>query len=61
MLKKIKLQNSTILIIGIIIVLIGVFIGLYDFIDDKKNKLYSEMNVDLFENEQPEIIEEETE
>lgn len=59
--KKIKLQNSTILIIGIIIVLIGVFIGLYDFIDDKKNKLYSEMNVDLFENEQPEIIEEETE
>ena len=59
--KKIKLQNSTILIIGIIIVLIGVFIGLYDFIDDKKNKLYSEMNVNLFENEQPEIIEEETE
>lgn len=57
MLKKIKLNNSTILLIGIIIIVIGIIIGCLDYFIEKKNLAFSEMNVLLFENEIPENIE----
>ena len=60
MLKKIKLKNSTILFIGIIIISIGVCIGFYEYFIERKNKVFSNMNIMLYENEQPQnIIEEE--
>lgn len=60
MLKKIKLQNSTILLVGIIIISIGICIGFYEYFIERKNKTFSEMNIMLYENEQPKnIIDEE--
>lgn len=58
MLKKIKFKNSTILLIGIVIILIGIFIGLYEYFDERKSKAYSDMNILLYENELPQNIEE---
>ena len=57
MLKKIKLQNSTILLIGILFIIAGIFIGFSDYLDGKKNKVFSEKNILLYENEIPKIIE----
>ena len=59
MLKKIKLKNSTLLLIGGLIVFIGIFIGCYEYLKEKKENTFSSMNIKLFENEQPEIIVEE--
>lgn len=56
MLKKQKLNNSTILLIGIITILIGISIGFYEYFIERKNKTFSDMNILLFENEQPENI-----
>lgn len=57
MLKKIKLNNSTILLIGIIIIILGLIIGFFDYFAEKKNLAFSEMNVLLYENETPKNIE----
>lgn len=54
--KKIKLKNSTILLIGIVIIAMGVVIGLYDYFVERKNKTFSEMNIMLYESEQPQNI-----
>lgn len=54
MLKRIKLQNSTILIIGIIIILTGIALGFFEFFEERKNRTFSEMNILLYENEIPE-------
>ena len=56
MLRKIKLKNSTILLVGIIIISIGICIGLYEFFIERKNKTFSNMNIMLYESEQPENI-----
>lgn len=56
MLKRIKFKNSTILLIGIIIIVIGILIGLYEYFEERKNKTFSNMNIMLYENEQPENI-----
>lgn len=53
MLKKIKLQNSTIIIIGIIIIIIGFLLGFYEYFQERKNKTFSEMNILLYESETP--------
>lgn len=55
MLKKIKLKNSTILLIGISIILLGVVIGGFEYFTAKKNKAFSKMNVMLYKSEIPEI------
>ena len=57
MLKTGKLKNSTILFIGILIISFGVCIGLYDYFKERKDKTFSSMNIMLYENEQPENIE----
>lgn len=56
MLKRIKLKNSTVLLIGIIIIVLGICIGLYEYFEERKNKTFSDMNIMLYEHEQPEII-----
>lgn len=56
MLKNIKLKNSTILITGILIISLGICTGLYEYFEERKNKTYSNMNIMLFESEQPENI-----
>ena len=54
MLRKIKLQNSTLIIIGILVISTGFIIGFYEFFEERKNKTFSEMNILLYENELPE-------
>lgn len=57
MLKNIKLKNSTILLIGLILILLGVSIGFIEYFNQRKDKIYSEMNISLYEYETPENIE----
>ena len=59
MIKTKKLKNSTILLMGIILVLIGVFIIASDYLREKKEKAFSEMNLLLYENEIPDSIQSE--
>ena len=54
MLKRIKLQNSTLIIIGIVIIIIGFILGFYEYFQERKNKTFSEMNILLYETEIPE-------
>ena len=56
MLKKIKLKNSTLILIGTIILTLGICIGLYEYFEERKNKTFSNMNITLFEKEQPKNI-----
>lgn len=56
MLKKIKFKNSTILITGFLIIALGIGIGLYEYFEERKNQAFSNMNIMLFENEQPQNI-----
>ena len=58
MLKKLKLKNSVVLFIGILIVFIGIFIGTFEYLESKKNKAFSKMNIMLYEREIPKNIEE---
>ena len=57
MLKRIKLNNSTILFVGIVIIAFGIFIGSFEYLKEKKNKAFSKMNIMLYENEIPKTIE----
>lgn len=59
MLKRINIKNSTIILIGIIIIAIGICLGLYEYFEERKEKIYSNMNIMLYEEEQPENIVEE--
>lgn len=61
MLKKIKLNNSTILLIGIIFVVVGVCIGFYEIFSERRNKIFSDMNILLYESETPSNIDSEEE
>jgi len=61
MLKKIKLNNRTILLLGIILIIVGVCIGFIEYFGERKNKTYSEMNILLYENEEPSNIESDSE
>jgi len=60
MLKKIKLKNSTVLFIGILLIVFGTCIGLIDYFNQRKNDIYSDMNILLYESEVPDSIETET-
>lgn len=54
MLKKIKLQNSSLLLLAIIFILFGISLGFYDIFEERKDKTFSEMNISLYESEIPE-------
>ena len=58
MLKNIKLKNSTILLIGLIILITGVYIGFIEYFQERKDEIYSDMNILLYENEIPKNIQE---
>lgn len=58
MLKKIKLKNSTILLIGLIVLITGVYIGFIEYFQQRKDEIYSDMNILLYENEIPKNIQE---
>ena len=53
---KMKFKNSTILLIGILIISVGICVGLYEYFVERKNKAFSNMNILLYENEQPQNI-----
>ena len=59
MLKRINLNNSTILLIGIVLITIGISMGFMEYFKSKRDKVFSDMNILLYENEQPELIESE--
>ena len=59
--QKLKIKNSTIIIIGIVLLLSGITLGLSEYFKEKKNKAFTEMNFLLYENEVPESIETESE
>ena len=56
MLKSIKLKNSSIILIGIILVSIGFLFGFFEYLKEKKEKAFSDMNILLYESETPEKI-----
>lgn len=56
MLRKIKLKNSTILLIGLIFIILGICIGLFEYFTERKEKIYSDMNIRLYESEEPSVI-----
>lgn len=53
MLKNIKFKNSTTIFIGIVLIIIGVAFGLYELYMQRKDKVFSNMNLLLYENEMP--------
>lgn len=57
MLKRIKLKNSTLLLLGIIIICVGICLGFYEYFQERKNKVFSDMNILLLEKEMPKNIE----
>ena len=58
MLKIIKLRNSTVILIGILLVGIGFSVGFMEVFKSKKEKAFSDMNILLYESETPEQKEE---
>ena len=59
MLKRIKLKNSTLLFIGILLITFGFTIGFLDYFKEKKEKAFAEMNILLYKTEIPDVIESE--
>ena len=59
MLKRIKLKNSTALLLGIIFISVGIGFGFYEYYVERKNKAFNEMNILLYESEKPDNIESE--
>jgi len=60
MLKKIKFKNSTILFIGLLLILMGVSIGFVEYFNQRKSDIYSDMNILLYESETPDNIKTDT-
>lgn len=56
MLKKINFKTSTILSFGLVLIAIGVLLGFIEYFMEKKDFVFSQMNLSLFENEMPELI-----
>lgn len=56
MFKKIKFKNSTIMFVGIFVISVGICFGLYEYFIERKNKAFSNMNIILYESEQPKNI-----
>lgn len=61
MLKITKLRNSTVILIGVLLVGAGFAFGFMEFFKEKKEKAFSDMNILLYESETPKQIEDEAE
>ena len=49
-----KIKDSTLLFIGLILLLIGVYLGTNEYFKQKKAKVFTDMNLLLYESETPE-------
>ena len=54
-----KLKNSTLLFLGLLVLCSGVFLGSYEYFKEKKDKVFSDMNILLYESEMPKTINDE--
>ena len=61
MLKIIKLKNSTVILVGIILISLGIIFGFMEYLQEKKEKVFSDMNILLYESETPDVIDSEEE
>ena len=52
-----KIKNSTILFIGILLISFGLIVGSFEYLRSKKDKAFSKMNIMLYESEMPKNIE----
>lgn len=58
--KRKQPKTSTVLLFAFIVFLFGIYIASYNYLVEKKEKVYSSMNLLLFEDEKPALIEEES-
>ncbi len=56
MLKNLKLKNSSLLLIGLLLIVVGVFVGVFQYLVERKNDAYSKINILLYESETPDEI-----
>ena len=61
MLRKVKIKDSVILFIGILLIISGILVLSSEYLKSKKNKAFSDMNLKLYENEQPKNIKDDEE
>ncbi len=61
MYRKFHINNSTVLFLGLILILVGISVGLLELFNEKKEKAYADMNLRFFENEEPSNINSEEE
>lgn len=54
--RKKKIKKSSLGLFGLIIICIGIIIISYDFVLSKKERAFNEMNIKLFENEMPTVV-----
>lgn len=52
-----KIKNSTLLFVGLIIFLFGIYLGTHEYFIQKKDRAYTNMNLLLYKSETPEIKE----
>lgn len=50
-----KIKNSTVLFTGLVVLLFGVYIGTFEYFEQKKDKAFTDMNLLLYESEKPEV------
>ena len=53
-----KIKNSTLLFVGLLILCGGVFLGSYEYFKEKKDKVFTDMNILLYESEMPKTLNE---
>lgn len=49
-----KIKNSTILFVGLLLLVLGIYVGSSEYFKQKKEKAFTNMNLLLYENETPE-------
>ena len=59
--KRKKLRTSTVLLFSLVLFIFGIFLISYNYLVAKKEKIYSSMNLLLYEDESPKNIEKEEE
>lgn len=55
--KKLELKTSTTLFIGILLMLTGIFVFSFEYLQSKRDKVFAEMNIKLFKEETPQNVE----
>ena len=50
-----KIKNSTLLFVGLIVFMLGIYLGTHEYFKQKKEKVFTDMNLMLFKSETPEV------